>query len=87
MADAMESGSGKARKRSAAKAASGQRATKVKVTLHLSAEADKRLSIHSTMLEMDRSELVNKLIDENLRRYVVSDREKGGEVASGEAAA
>ena len=38
------------------------------------------------MMEMDRSELVEKLINEHLRRYVVSDR--GGEVdAGGEAAA
>ena len=85
MADASESGGGKGRKRPAAKAASGQVAAKVKATIHLSGEADKRLSVHATMLEMDRSELVEKLINDHLRRYVVSDR--GGEAASGEAAA
>ncbi len=56
------SGNGKTRKRSAAKAATGQVAAKVKATIHLSGEADKRLSVHATMMEMDRSELVEFLI-------------------------
>lgn len=73
------------RKRPTAKAVSQHTATKVKATIHLSTEADKRLSVHATMMEMDRSELVEKLINDHLRRYVVSDR--GGEVANGEAAA
>jgi hypothetical protein len=85
MAEVPEGGSGKTRKRSAAKAATGQVAGKVKATIHLSGEADKRLSVHATMMDMDRSELVEKLINDHLRRYVVSDR--GGEVASGDAAA
>ena len=83
--DTSESGNGKARKRPAAKAATGQVAGKVKATIHLSGEADKRLSVHATMMEMDRSELVEKLDQRSLTRYVVSDR--GGEVASGDAAA
>ena len=57
---------------------------KVKATIHLSGEADKRLSVHATMMEMDRSELVEHLIVTHLKRYVVSDR--GGD-ASGEAVA
>ena len=81
MADASEGGGGKARKRPAAKAAAGQVAGKVKATIHLSGEADKRLSIHATMMDMDRSELVEKLILDHLRRYVVSDR--GGDGATG----
>ena len=85
MAESPEGGTGKARKRPAAKAATGQVAAKVKATIHLSSEADKRLSVHATMMDMDRSELVERLINEQLRRYVVSDR--GGEVASGDAAA
>lgn len=86
MAEAAEGGNGKARKRVAAKAATGQAAAKVKATIHLSGDADKRLSVHATMMEMDRSELVEKLINDHLRRYVVSDR--GGEsIASGEAVA
>jgi hypothetical protein len=86
MAEAAEGGSSKARKRTAAKAAAGQGAAKVKATIHLSGEADKRLSVHATMMEMDRSELVEKLINDHLRRYVVSDR-GGDSAASGEAAA
>ena len=85
MVDSTETGNGKARKRPAAKAATGQVAAKVKATIHLSGDADKRLSVHATMMEMDRSELVEFLIVTHLKRYVVSDR--GGEVASGDAAA
>jgi hypothetical protein len=85
MADSPDSGNGKARKRPAAKAATGQVAGKVKATIHLSGEADKRISIHATMMDMDRSELVELLVMQHLKRWVVSDR--GGEVASGDAAA
>jgi Ribbon-helix-helix protein, copG family len=85
MVDSTETGNGKARKRPAAKAATSQATAKVKATIHLSSEADKRLSVHATMMEMDRSELVELLIVTHLKRYVVSDR--GGEVASGDAAA
>jgi hypothetical protein len=85
MAESLDAVNGKARKRPAAKAATGQVTAKVKATIHLSGEADKRLSVHATMMEMDRSELVELLIVTHLKRYVVSDR--GGEVASGDAAA
>ena len=85
MADSTEPGNGKGRKRPGTKVASGQGTVKVKATIHLSSEADKRLSVHATMMEMDRSELVELLIIQHLKRWVVSDR--GGEVASGEAAA
>ena len=87
MPEASEGGSGKARRRPAVKAAAGQGAAKVKATIHLSAEADKRLSVHATMMEMDRSELVEKLINDHLRRYVIQDRAKPDGDASGEAAA
>jgi hypothetical protein len=86
MAESTDSGNGKPRKRPAAKAATGQIAGKVKATLHLSSEADKRLSVHATMMDMDRSELVEKLINDHLRRYVVSDRGQG-DVTSGATAA
>jgi hypothetical protein len=86
MAEAIDGGSGKGRKRSAAKAASGQGAAKVKATIHISPDADKRLSVHATMMEMDRSELVELLIQTHLKRYVVSDRGQA-EIASGDAAA
>ncbi len=44
MAEAMEAGNGKARKRQAAKAATRQAASKVKSTIHLSVEASQRLT-------------------------------------------
>lgn len=42
--------------------------------MHLSVEASQRLDIHATMAGFDRSSLVEKLISDHLRRYVVSDR-------------
>ena len=85
MAESTETVNGKGRKRSAAKTASGIAPAKVKATIHLSSEADKRLSVHATMMEMDRSELVELLIVTHLKRWIVSDR--GGEAANGDAAA
>jgi hypothetical protein len=86
MAEVADDGGGKARKRPAAKAATRPTASKVKATIHLSGEADKRLSVHATMMEMDRSELVELLIVQHLKRYVVSDR-GGAEGAAGDDAA
>ena len=86
MSESAESGSGKGRKRTVAKVATGQAAAKVKATIHLTSEADKRLSVHATMMEMDRSELVESLIMQHLRRYVVSDRGGPDGAAGGEAA-
>jgi hypothetical protein len=80
MSEQPEGLSGKSRKRQTGKAAGGQTAGKVKATIHLSVDADKRLSVHATMMEMDRSELMEMLIVKHLRRYVVSDR---GEAAEG----
>ncbi len=62
------------RKRQGVKAAKPPGDAKVKATIHLSPEASQRLSVHATMMNMDRSELVEQLIRENLRRFVVSDR-------------
>jgi hypothetical protein len=47
---------------------------KVKSTIHLSVEASQRLTVHAAMMGMDRSELVEQLIGQRLRRFVVSDR-------------
>ena len=77
----------KPRKRSAAKAGERLSVSKVKSTIHLTVEASQRLDIHATMMGMDRSELVEKLINDHLRRYVVSDRGGADGSASGEAAA
>jgi hypothetical protein len=77
---------GKARRRQSGKPADRPSVMKVKSTIHLSLEASQRLDIHCTMMGFDRSELVEKLINDHLRRYVVSDR-GGPENASQEAVA
>lgn len=66
--------SAKARKRPSTKASARQSAPKVKCTILLSSEADQRLAIHAAMMGTDRSTLVDRLVNEHLRRYVVSDR-------------
>jgi hypothetical protein len=86
MAESIDALGGKGRKRPAVKAASRPAASKVKCTIHLSVEASQRLDIHATMMAFDRSALVEKLINDHLRRYVVSDRGGDGN-ASGEAVA
>ena len=83
MSESSESGSGKSRKRSSAKTASVQASPKVKATIHLSVTASQRLTVHAAMMGLDRSELVEKLINDHLRRYVVSDRGGAGEDAGG----
>jgi len=87
MAESTEGGTGRPRKRPAVKTPARPAVTKVKSTIHLSVEASQRLDIHATMMGLDRSALVEKLINDHLRRYVVSDR--GGQDATangGEAA-
>jgi hypothetical protein len=86
MADPPETTNGKGRKRMTAKPLGRQTVSKVKSTIHLSVEASQRLDIHATMMGLDRSALVEKLINDHLRRYVVSDR-GGQDTGSGEAAA
>ncbi len=87
MTDPLDAASGKSRKRLAAKPAAKQTVSKVKSTIHLSVEASQRLDIHATMMGLDRSALVEKLINDHLRRYVVSDRGGQDQTASGDAAA
>ncbi len=72
--DAMDTANSKTRKRASAKAATPVAPTKVKATIHLTAENHKRLSVHAAMLGVDRSELVESLIATHLKRFVVSDR-------------
>lgn len=76
---------GKPRRRGAAKPSTRQTGGKVKSTIHLSVEASQRLDIHATMMQMDRSSLVEKLINDHLRRWVISDR--GGSDSAPEALA
>jgi predicted transcriptional regulator len=87
MSESLDAGNGKSRKRQAVKAATRQGIVKVKSTIHLSVEASQRLDVHATMMDMDRSALVEKLINDTLRRFVVSDRGGPDSAASGEAAA
>jgi hypothetical protein len=87
MAEQPDSTDGKARKRIAAKVASRPAVSKVKSTIHLSVEASQRLDIHATMMGLDRSSLVEKLINEHLRRWVISDRGGTAGAASNEDAA
>jgi hypothetical protein len=90
MADSSEGGSGRQRKPPSGRAgaaAKRQAVSKVKCTIHLSVEASQRLDIHATMMALDRSALVEKLINDHLRRYVVSDRGGVESEASGDAAA
>ena len=74
MSEATEAGGGKPRKRMAARSGARTAASKVKSTISLSVEASIRLDIHATMMGLDRSALVEKLINEHLRRWVVADR-------------
>jgi hypothetical protein len=69
-----ESTSGKARKRSVAKAANRQDAPKEKVTLYLPADLARRFSVHVTYSGMDRSEYFAEMVRQHCKRYVVSDR-------------
>ncbi len=80
-----EQSGGKIRKRLAAKAAKNFGGQRVKSTIHLTVDASRRLTVHAAMLGMDRSALVEQLIKENLRRFVVSDR--GGDTPGDEVTA
>jgi hypothetical protein len=77
-----DAGSGKTRKRQAAKAAGRPSGEKVKATIHLTVEASQRLTVHAAMMGMDRSELVEQLIKDHLKRFVVSDRGGGSSEGS-----
>lgn len=61
-------------KRPAVKTASRPSAGKVKCTITLSVSASQRLGIHAEMTGQDRSEVMEALINQHLRRFVVSDR-------------
>lgn len=82
-----EPASAKPRRRAAVKAAKNQSGEKVKATIHLSVEASQRLTVHAAMLGLDRSALVEQLIRDHLKRFVVSDRGGAADSADGLAAA
>src|SRR3954463_16646804 len=76
------------RKRSAPKTQKGHEGGKVKSTIHLTLEASQRLTVHAAMMGLDRSELVEQLIRDHLRRFVGSERGGGSsEVSSSDSAA
>lgn len=84
MADIDERQAAKPRKPKAGKALKPQAvgvSRKVKSTIHLTVEASQRLDVHCSMARMDRSAMVEKLINDHLRRYVVSDRGGASEAA------
>jgi hypothetical protein len=56
---------------------------KVKVSLVLSSEVDFKLSVHAAALKMDRSALVNQVLGDALKRFVVQDRERSADLAAG----
>ena len=82
-----ETNSGKPRRRSAVKTAGRQSGEKVKATIHLTVDASQRLTVHAAMMGMDRSELVEQLIRDHLKRFVVSDRGGGSSDGSSPEAA
>ena len=81
-----DSVNGKTRRRAAGKPVPRLATSKIKSTIHLSMDASQRLDIHATMMGLDRSSLVEKLINDGLRRYVVSDRGKPEDAANEDAA-
>lgn len=75
----------RARKGKAAKAPKLQDSKKkVKLSIYVSLESARRLGIHATMTSLDRSSIVDSLIREHLRDWVVQYRPagKGGELDS-----
>lgn len=63
----------KGRKSRAAKTPS-KKVAKVKASLMLTEDIDFRLTVHAAAMKLDRSELVNQILDGALKRYVVQDR-------------
>jgi hypothetical protein len=61
-------------RRPAVKTSSRPSTGKVKCTITLSVSASQRLGIHAEMTGQDRSEVMEGLINQHLRRFVVSDR-------------
>jgi hypothetical protein len=60
-----------------AKSRKPQHVKKAKSTFHLTVDASRRLDIHATMVGLDRSCVVEQLINQHLRRFYVFER--GGE--------
>jgi len=70
-------------RRSRAPKASAKKAAKLKVSLMLTEDIDFRLTVHAAAMKLDRSELVNQILDGALKRFVVQDRGRGDAAAEG----
>ena len=68
-------------RRRAPRATRPQDAKRTKVSLYLSDRTAKLLSVSATMEDRSMSDLVEALITQNLKRWVVSDRSRSGESA------
>jgi hypothetical protein len=75
------------RKRATAKPSSRPASPKQKLTLYVSVESAQRLAVHATMTGSDRSAVVEAMIREQLRRFIVSDRAKSADPATVEVSA
>jgi hypothetical protein len=77
----------KPRKRVPAKSSCRQDDPKTKLTLYVHADLAKRFAVHATYSDMDKSELFAAMIREHCRRFVVSDRAKFPDEATGDVSA
>lgn len=72
-------GETRAKKPRVAKSTKGQDAkAKVKIAAYISLESARRLGIHATMTDQDKSTIIDGLIREHLRDWVVQYRPSGG---------
>ena len=73
---------GKPKRRPIAKTSVAPGSQKIKATIHLTMDSHRRLSVHAAMMNVDRSELVESLVQTHLKRFVVSDRGGGSELVN-----
>lgn len=66
-------------RRRSAKPPRQEEANKVKATIHISEKAMKMLGVYAVMTASSNSAVVENLIVEHLRRFVVSDRAKSAD--------
>ena len=85
-----DGGDAKSRKPRVAKSPKGQDTkAKVKISAYISQESARRLGIHATMTDQDKSTIIDGLIRDHLRDWVVQYRpsSKGADEAGPEAEA
>ena len=75
----VDQGETRGRKPRVPKATKGQDTkSKVKIAAYISLESARRLGIHATMTDQDKSTIIDSLIKEHLRDWVVQYRPSGG---------